>query len=207
MDECRIEISYIDPEAYTSVVDHDLRRGILKELYRSSLQGPISKQELAERLGIGYHQLFYQMHNHLARFWRVEREEKVRGTRKELVMASNQNAVHITLGSGNRLYMVDPLGDRFGPVAEVGIRCDSCSDEEVSSCLRIMDSSGFNLSIGEAETRLLESNNRTAPYRPLDFALVSALRGLVEGDSHPIIIPCRSCAFLRRFIGIEGIEE
>lgn len=207
MDECRIEISYIDPESYTAVVSHDLRRRILRELYRSSIHGSLSKQDLAQRLGIGYHQLFYQLNNHLAEFWRVESEEKVRGTRKELIEASNRNAIHITLGSGNRLYMIDPLGDRFGPVAEVGARCDSCSRQDAESCLGIMQSSGFILSIGEGERQLLHSNTRSPPYRPLDFALISALRGLTEGDSRPIIIPCRSCAFLRKFVGIGEMDR
>ena len=30
---CRIEISYIDPETYASVVNHDLRKSILRALY------------------------------------------------------------------------------------------------------------------------------------------------------------------------------
>jgi len=72
-------MAYIDPETYTSIVNHDLRKRILTKLYRSTRTSPISKQELADSLGIDYHQLVYQLNHHLRDFWTVKEEQKVRG--------------------------------------------------------------------------------------------------------------------------------
>jgi len=56
---CRIEIAHIDPVVFTSIVNHDMRKEILNKPCRMALDGPVSKQALAERLGIDYHQLVY----------------------------------------------------------------------------------------------------------------------------------------------------
>ncbi len=201
--QCRIEISYIDPVLYTSIVDHDLRKDILKELYRQSLFRPISKKELARRLDIGYHQLFYQLKNHLSDFWCVEKEEKVRGTRRELISPRNRNAVYITLGAGNKVYMIDPLGGRFGPLPKVGVRCESCSHEQAEKCLDYMEESSFDMQVGERERQLLGANDRYVPFRPLDYAILSALKEITEGSSQSIVIPCRECSYIQNFLEIE----
>jgi len=96
--DCRIEMAYIDPETYTSIVNHDMRKRILTRLYRSTRDAPISKQDLADSLGLDYHQLVYQLNHHLRDFWRVKEEQKVRGTRMELIEASYPYAVFITIG-------------------------------------------------------------------------------------------------------------
>lgn len=201
--ECRIEVSYIDPVLYTSIVDHELRKKILEALYRHSLFRPVSKKELAGKLDIDYHQLFYQLKNHLSDFWCVGKEEKVRGTRRELIRPQNRNAVYITLGAGNRVYMIDPLGGRFGPVAKVGVRCDSCSEEEAATCLEFMKDSSFQMQVGEKERQLLGSNDRYVPFRPVDYALLSALREITEESSQTIVIPCGDCSYIQNFLEIE----
>src|SRR5512136_1873089 len=86
---CRIEVAYIDPVTYSSVVNHPLRKQILRTLYRAALDGPVSKQSLADQLKLDYHQLVYQLSHHLHEFWTVAEERNVRGTRMELIAPSN----------------------------------------------------------------------------------------------------------------------
>jgi hypothetical protein len=114
--DCRIEMAYIDPETYTSIVNHDLRKRILTKLYRSTRDAPISKQELANSLGIEYHQLVYQLNHHLRDFWSVKEEQKVRGTRMELIEAAHPYAVFITIGKEHGIFLVDPLIRRSPPL-------------------------------------------------------------------------------------------
>lgn len=205
--DCRIEISYIDPEAYASLVNHDLRKLILKTLYGLTLYGPISKQKLADNIGLGYHQLVYQLNNHLVDFWCVGEEQKVRGTRKELIKPSNRHAVYITLGREKGIHMVDPIANLFGPLSEVGIRCDTCSRDEADNCLKfLVEDPQFDFEIKENESALLEANGRKPPFRPLDLAMLAALRGIASDQRFQLSIPCASCAFLRRTIQIENIE-
>ncbi|HUV25715.1 MAG TPA: hypothetical protein VMW26_09830 [Methanomassiliicoccales archaeon] len=205
--DCRIEISYIDPETYTSLVNHDLRKQILKTLYGLTFYGPISKQQLADNIGLGYHQLVYQLNNHLADFWCVAEEQKVRGTRKELIKPANRHAVYITLGREKGIHMVDPIANLFGPLCEVGIRCDSCSRDEADNCLRFLaENPQFDFEVEEADSALLEANGIRPPFRPLDLAILAALRGIASDQRFLLSIPCASCAFLRRTIQIEGIE-
>lgn len=204
--DCRIEISYIDPEVYTSLINHDVRKRVLKSLYDLTFNGPISKQQLADSLGLGYHQLVYQLNNHLSDFWCVAEEQKVRGTRKELIKPMNRHAVYITLGKERSIHMVDPIANLFGPISEVGVRCDSCTLEESETCMQFL---GENLrldsEVEEAERALLEANCRTPPFRPLDVAILAALRGIASDQRFVLSIPCASCAFLRRTIQIEGL--
>lgn len=203
--DCRIEMAYIDPETYTSIVNHDLRKRILTKLYRSTRTSPISKQELADSLGIDYHQLVYQLNHHLRDFWTVKEEQKVRGTCMELIEAAYPYAVFMTIGKDHGIFSVDPLADLYGPVAKVGTRCDQCSREEAERCMAFAQSRFDSEPLTEAEQGVLAANGRRAPYRPMDLALLAAIKGIPAGQRCVIDIPCQSCAFLRRTVRIEGL--
>jgi len=203
--DCRIEMAYIDPETYTSIVNHELRKRILTKLYRSTRDAPISKQDLADSLGIEYHQLVYQLNHHLRDFWTVKEEQKVRGTRMELIGTANPYAVYITIGKDHGIFLVDPLADIYGAVVKVGARCDQCSREEAERCMDFAQSRFDSESPAPAEKDVLAANNRRPPYRPMDLALLAAIKGIPVGQRCVIDIPCQTCAFLRRTINIEGL--
>jgi len=203
--DCRIEMAYIDPETYTSIINHDLRKRILTKLYRSTRDAPISKQELADSLGIDYHQLVYQLNHHLRDFWTVKEEHKVRGTRMELIEASHPYAVYITIGKDHGIFLVDPLAEIYGPVVKVGARCDQCTKDEAERCMEFAQSRFDSEPLTSAEKDVLTANNRRAPYRPMDLALLAAIKGIPAGQRCVIDIPCQSCAFLRRTIRIDGL--
>ena len=203
--DCRIEMAYIDPETYTSVVNHDMRKRILTKLYRSTRDAPISKQDLADSLGLDYNQLVYQLNNHLRDFWAVKEERKVRGTRMELIEASSPYAVFITIGKDHGIFLVDPLADIYGAVVKVGARCDQCSEEEAERCMEFAQSRFDSEALPEAERVVLAANNRRPPYRPMDLALLAAIKGMPAGQRCVIDIPCQTCAFLRRTVRIEGL--
>ncbi|HHT75212.1 MAG TPA: hypothetical protein PLI21_01755 [Methanomassiliicoccaceae archaeon] len=201
---CRIEISYIDPETYAAIVNHDLRKSILRTLYAMTIDGPTTKQELADRLEVGYHQLSYQLTHQLQEFWRVKEERKIRGTRLELIEPSHPSSVFITLGRDGKLFMVDPLANLFGPLSNVGTRCDGCSPQEAKRCLlHVEKSPSFTGHPTDEEKRVLSNNERNEPLRAMDLAIVCALRGVSTGNRCVVSIPCESCPFLRRAIRIE----
>jgi len=203
--DCRIEISYIDPETYTSIVNHDPRKRILTKLYRSTRDAPINKQTLADSLDIEYHQLIYQLNHHLRDFWAIKEEQKVRGTRMELIAAANPYAILITIGKDQGIFLVDPLADLYGAVVKVGTRCDQCSSMEAEQCMNFAQSRFASEALSQAEMNVLAANNRHPPYRPMDLALLAAIKGIPAGQKCVIEIPCQTCAFLRRTIRIEGL--
>ncbi len=204
MSDCRMEIAYIDPDTYTAIVNHDMRRSILNALFTYASQRPVTKAELAELLDIKYQQLVYQLGHHLQDFWIVEEEEKVRGARREFISPSRPKAIYITLGKGGRLFVVDPLADRYGPVDEVGLRCDGCEASEFEACLQHLIGIGaVDMELEEGEKSLLAINGRRPPYRPLDHGIISALRGMSRGDRCVIEIPCQDCAFMVKHL-IQG---
>jgi len=203
--DCRIEMAYIDPETYTSIVNHEMRKSILTMLYRSTRDRPISKQELADSLGIEYQQLVYQLNHHLRDFWSIKEEQKVRGTRMELIEAAHPYAVFITIGKDHGIFLVDPLADLYGSVLKVGARCDQCSKEEAESCMKFAQSRFDAQELTPSEKGVLTANNRKPPYRPMDLALLAAIKGIPAGQTCIIDIPCQTCAFLRRTIRIEGL--
>lgn len=198
-----MEIAYIDPEAYSGIVNHKLRKDILRALYRMALNGPVSKQELANELDIDYQQLVYQLNNHLREFWTVMEELKKRGTRMELIAPSKPYAIFISLGKEQRIYVFDPLANLFGPLSKVGVRCDICSDSEAQRCMKFV-SAGCSCGSAStaAEKAILAANGRQANQRPVDMAIMCALRGIPIGQSCVVDIPCNSCAFLKRTIKI-----
>ncbi|NLK25927.1 MAG: hypothetical protein GX307_05050 [Euryarchaeota archaeon] len=202
---CRIEISYIDPETYTAIVNHDLRKNILRTLYALALDGPISKQDLADQLGVGYHQLSYQLVHQLRDFWTVGEERKIRGTRLELIQPSSPSSIFITLGRNGRIFIVDPLANLFGPLSEVGTRCDSCSPLEAEKCLKhVRGGQNFTGPPSPEEMNVLKRNGRLGEARALDVAIVCALRGVATARKYAVSIPCESCPFIRRAIHIDG---
>jgi hypothetical protein len=200
---CRMEIAYIDPETYSGIVNHKMRKDILRSLYRMALNGPVSKQELADELELNYHQLVYQLNNHLREFWAVVEEQKKRGTRMELIAPSKPHVIFISLGREQRIYVFDPLANLFGPLSKVGVRCDICSDAEAQKCLKFVNT---GCSCGSAsmpaERAILVANGRKVNQRPVDAAIICALRGIPVGQSCVIDIPCNTCAFLKRTIKI-----
>ncbi len=203
---CRIEIAYIDPVTYSNVVNHPLRKEILRALYRSSLDGPLSKQSLADSLKLDYHQLVYQLNNHLREFWTVVEERKVRGTRMELIAPSNPYTIFIALGTEQKLYIFDPLANLFGPLAKVGTRCDICTDKEAAKCLKYVEKGcACGKPTSDAELSVLKANGRKSPFKPLDTAILCALKGIPSGEKCVVSIPCEGCAFLKKTIRIEGL--
>jgi hypothetical protein len=196
---CRIEIAYIDPETYASIVNHDMRKRILRTLYGSTREAPISKQDLADRLGVGYHQLVYQLNNHLKDFWTVREERKVRGTRMELIEPSNPSTVYITFGKDNGIFLVDPMANLFGPLSRSGTRCDSCTAAEAAKCMNSVSSTCSCAMVpNEAEKNMLFANGRKMPFKPLDHAILCAIKGIPQGEKCVLEVPCDACAFLRQ---------
>jgi hypothetical protein len=200
---CRMEIAYIDPETYSGIVNHKMRKDILGTLYRMTLNGPVSKEELAKELGVDYQQLFYQLNNHLREFWEVKQELKKRGTRLELIAPSKPNVIFISLGKEQRIFIFDPLANLFGPLLKVGVRCDICSDAEAQKCLKLMNTGcSCGSALTAAERAILKANGRKIKQRPVDAAIICALRGISNGQNCVVDIPCNTCAFFKRTITI-----
>jgi G3E family GTPase len=194
-----MEIVCLDPEAYISIRDHEMRQRILTSLFEMArAHGPVSKQDLADRLGIKYQQLSYQMSGHLSSFWKVAKEEKVRGARMEFIVPNNPDAVYINIGKDRKINVIDPLAELFGPLAEVGLRCDSCSAEDVEACMRSLIGKGIiPKDISGAEEETLRMNNRKGT-RPLDAGVIQSLKGLAAGEQCVLTIPCERCTFMRK---------
>jgi hypothetical protein len=200
---CRIEIQYIDPEVYTSIVNHPLRKDILRSLYVMCNTEPITKQHLADHLNVGYHQLVYQLNNHLHDFWQVVEEQKVRGTRMELIGPAYPDTIFITLGKDNAIFIVDPMANLFGPLYKVGTRCDQCSPGEARRCVESTTNQGCcKNGLTETEQAILIANSRKMPMRTVEQAIICSLRGIPEGNMCSIEIPCDGCAFKKRVIQI-----
>jgi hypothetical protein len=204
---CRIEISYIDPETYTAIVNHDLRKAILRNLYAMCLDRPVTKQELADKVGLGYHQLVYQLGHQLDEFWKVVDEKKVRGTRLEYIAPTFPSSIFITLGKDGRVFEVDPLANLFGPLSKVGTRCDGCSKSAYEKCLKhVKTGCCFSSEPTKEEKVILATNGRGQPLRPVDLAILCSLKGVTTGQKCSVSIPCESCPFMRRAIRIDGLS-
>jgi hypothetical protein len=205
-DSCRMEIIYMDPDTYTSIATHGMRQSILTKLFKDAYNGQsLTKQQLADALGIKYQQLVYQLTNHLQDFWKVTGEEKVRGTRMEYIAPANVHGIYICIGKDRKLYIVDPIAELYGPMADVGLRCDSCSKEEAAECIKSLISKKIvpkELSASEMET--LTTNKRDGT-RPLDRGIIEALKGIAAGDKCVLVIPCERCCYMqkRKLINIE----
>ena len=196
---CRMELTYMDPDVYTAVSTHTVRQSILNALFRMTYNSaPVTKQQLADEVGIGYQQLVYQLNNQIRDFWKVVKEEKIRGTRMEYIAPVNQDAVYMCIGKDRRIYVVDPIAELYGPLDEVGARCDFCSVKEAEFCVQSLIEKHVipkELTVSERETL---SMNRRSGLRPLDRGFIEALKGIASGDGCVLTIPCERCTFLRR---------
>ena len=198
-EHCRMDILYMDPETYTSIATHEMRQAILTKMFKEAYNGhSMTKQELADSLGIKYQQLVYQLMNHLKEFWVVTGEEKVRGTRMEYIAPANPHGIYVCVGKNRKLYIVDPIAELYGPLSEVGVRCDSCSEEEYMHCVNSLiekDIVPKDLSPKAAETLALNGRKEA---RPLDRGLVESLRGMAEGNECTLTIPCERCSYMQK---------
>ncbi len=205
---CCIEMTYIDPEIYTAIVNHDMRKVILHSLYSMALDHPVSKQDIADKAGIGYHQLVYQLGHQLIGFWKVAEERKIRGTRMELIVPVSPSSIFITLGHDGKLFVIDPLANLFGPLSKVGTRCDGCSKEDYDRCIEHVQSGCcFEPKLSLEEAIPLMTNGRKAPWRPVDLAIICSLKGIATGHKCSVSIPCDSCPFVHRTIVIDGLRD
>ncbi len=203
---CKIEIICLDPQTYTSIVNHEVRKKILMALFEKGSQRLISKQELADHLGLGYHQLVYQMNNQLRDFWKVKEEKKVRGTRMELIEPADPNAIFIALGREGKIFIVDPLAKLFGPLSKVGTRCDGCSSQVAEKCVKyVLESCSCISSPTDQGVAILKSNQRKKPFKPVDLAIMCSLKSVTSGEKCVVSIPCEGCAFLKKPIEISGV--
>jgi len=195
---CKMEIVCLDPGTYISIHDHEVRQRILTTLFRMTrAYGPVSKQDLADRLGLKYQQLSYQLCDHLSSMWKVAKEEKVRGARMEYIVPADPDAVYIAIGNDRRIYIVDPLAELFGPLSEVGLRCDSCSDEDSMKCMgSLIEKKILPPKVSAAEEETLRINNR-GTTKPLDVGIIESLKGLAAGERCVLTIPCDRCTFMR----------
>jgi hypothetical protein len=183
----------IDPEIYLKVINHDLRKAVLHELFRLSVKGPIRKTEIADRLKIGYHKMLYQLMNHLDHFWIVDHEEKVRGAHEEYIIPKNVNTVYCLLGSDAAIHVLDPLADIYGKVAKVGVRCDKCDGEQIAKCMTVVKGKPCMPQTEEVIKKreiILMMNDRTMPYMPMDHFLVCTLIKSLENEPCSINLEC-----------------
>lgn len=196
---CRMEIIYMDPATYMSLSTHGLRQSILTALFEAAYNGrELTKQELADMLGVKYQQLVYQLNNHLNEFWTVVKEEKIRGTRQEYIAPANRNGIYIAIGKDRSIYIVDPIAELYGPLKDVGCRCDLCSEEESEYCVgSLIEKAIVPKDMSEAEKDTLRLNQRSE-MRPLDRGIIEALKGIAVGDMCVLTIPCERCTFLKR---------
>ena len=201
----RIEIEFIDPETYSSIINHDIRKRILRMLYSSTKDAPISKQDLADKLGVRYHRLVYQLTNHLKDFWTVREERRIRGARMELIEAAKPSTVYIIFGKDNGIFMMDLAANLFGPLSRSGTRCDSCSPNDAAKCMSSVSSScPWAVVPNEAEKGMLISNGRKMPFKPMDYAILGAIKGMPQGKKCVFEIPGEGCAFMRPPIPIKN---
>ena len=127
----------------------------------------------------------------------------MRGTRMELIGPAYPYDIFIALGRDNAIYLVDPIANIFGPLRKVGTRCDSCSPTEAKRCVEYaVHRACCAATPREKEISLLLANGRKAPFRTVDHAIICALRGIPEGSTCSLEIPCDNCAFMRRVIQI-----
>ncbi len=201
----RIEIEFTDPDTYSSIINHDIRKRILRTLYDSTKDAPISKQDLADKLGVGYHRLGYQLNNHLKDFWTVREERKVRGARMGLIEPAKPSTVYIIFGKDNGIFMMDPAANRFGPLSRSGTRCDTCSPNDAAKCMSSVSSSCPWAAVpNEAEKGMLISNGRKMPFKTIDYAILGAIKGIPQGKKCVFEVPGEGCALMRQPILIKN---
>jgi len=197
---CSIHGRYIDPGDCLKVLDHPLRKKILHGLALETIDGPITKKELAKALGMSYTELLYQLNKQLKGFWEVKREQKKRGAHEEFIAPQTPNAIYVMLGEGATIYMLDPLANIFGRISE-GTRCDDCSREQIAKCLdrtKVGECFDFTPEEMRKQEKLLAVNKRPVPFTPVDRIIgCIALRSLV-GEGCAIEVCQTECNFMKK---------
>ena len=128
----------------------------------------------------------------------VTGEEKVRGTRMEYIAPANPHGIYVGVGKNRKLYIVDPIAELYGPLSDVGIRCDSCSVEEYQHCVNsLIEKNIVPKELGETDLETLKINNRKEA-RPLDRGLLESLKGLAAGNNCTLTIPCERCSYMQK---------
>jgi len=184
----------LSPYSYTNVVSHNLRKNILHKLFALSIDIPVTKQQLAEALGLKYEKVNYQLNEHLREFWKVKHREKVRGTYREYIGPEISNTIYLNIDLNKTLYVIDPLANLIGKLKDIGTRCDRCSMKIRGKCLNeLEDNKCLPISKKERVRRekALEANNRKRPFTPIDYMIVCTLANSL--DSEPCMIKFTSC--------------
>lgn len=174
-DNCQIHGKMLSPEAYIKVKGHDLRKKILHTLYVRAIDGPLTKQDLADEFDLKYEAMNYQLNEHLSEFWMVKDREKIRGTYKEYLAPKDPNTIYLNVGANSVIFMVDPLAGRIGRLEDVGTRCDDCTDEQKSACLGELGSQDcmhLEPSVLKKRIAVLKLNGRDEPLTPVDHLLL-----------------------------------
>lgn len=197
---CSIKGRYVDPKTCLKILDHPLRKKIMHKLAVETIDGPITKNKLANAVGVSYTELLYQLNKHLKGFWEVKREQKKRGTHEEFIALPTQNTVYVILGEGAVIYLLDPLANIFGKISG-GTRCDECSSAQIAKCLEKTRSDkclDFTPEERRRREKLLEANNRPKPYTPMDYIISCIAFKSLEGEEYAIEVCETECHFMSK---------
>ncbi len=196
---CQINGQILSPEAYMKVRGHKLRKSILHNLYLKAIDGPITKFELSEVVGIKYEAMNYQLNEHLSEYWDVAMREKTRGAFKEFISPTSFNTIYLNIGPQSVLYVVDPLANKIGTLADVGTRCDECSPKQQKNCSdELVGQDCLKISNKELKKReaVLAANNRKEPFTPVDYLLVHVVANSLERGECTVKFTSCQCRFI-----------
>ena len=116
----------------------------------------------------------------------------------EYIAPANPHGIYICIGKNRKMYMVDPIAELYGPLSEVGVRCDSCSKEEYEHCVNsLIEKNIVPAELNDTDKETLSLNGRKEA-RPLDRGLVEALKGLSAGNNCTLTIPCERCSYMQK---------
>ncbi len=90
-------------------------------------------RRLAQRLGLDYDPVNYQLNRHLKEFWVVTTRKKMRGAYLEYIAPRYPNTIFINPGTGGVLLIIDPMASLFGPLSGTGSRWTAPSARRPSS--------------------------------------------------------------------------
>lgn len=199
--ECRIRGVTINPQVYLKVINHDLRKRILHKFFALTINGSISKKQLADALGIGYHKLLYQLNEHLRDFWEVKYEKKIRGAHEEFIAPPHTNLIYVNIGTDAMIHVLDPLANLFGTLRKVGTRCDQCSELQIGRCLADLRRQGcypIDEEEGVKQRKVLKANYRSDPLTPVDFILVCTALKTLERETCVVKPTDGKCPFIEK---------
>ncbi len=184
----------IEPEHYMKVIDHKVRQKILIALSYMTMEEPVSIIDLSEELGLGYHQLNYQLKNHLIPYWITRYEKKVRGAHQIFISPPHQDVIYFLLGAKSHLHIIDPLAGRFGKLSKVGTRCDECPPKQVQACLGCIKENPCmpqSTHLIEYRKSILLANSRPIPHMPIDYFLVCTVMKNLTQEVCMINLRCK----------------